>query len=67
MMVRSLKSPAGRQPDHFEIAMIADANDFFRVGAIPKRVTSASSVSKKLDPGEFASDLNDSFFLPGAG
>ena len=32
-MVRNLKSPARHQPDHFEIAMISDANDLFRVVA----------------------------------
>jgi len=30
-MVRNLKSPARHQPDHFEIAMISDANELFRV------------------------------------
>ena len=31
MMARNLKSPARHQPDHFEVAMISDANDLFRV------------------------------------
>ncbi len=47
MMVRSLKSPAGRQPDHFEIAMIADANDLFRVGAIPEGARRLPASQKK--------------------
>ena len=31
MIVRNLKSPARHQPDRFEIAMISDASDLFRV------------------------------------
>ena len=43
MMVRNLKSPARRQPDDFEIAMISDAKDLFRGASIWMAVMLASS------------------------
>jgi hypothetical protein len=53
MMVRNLTSPARHQPDHFEIAMISDANELFQGSSIWMAVTSASSVLKRIDPGGF--------------
>jgi hypothetical protein len=48
-MVRSLKRPRGDSPITSKIAMIADANELFRVLVDLDGITSASSVSKKND------------------
>jgi hypothetical protein len=67
MMVRNLKSPLRRQPDHFEIAMISDANDLFRVVVDLDGGHVGFQRFEKIDPEEFSSNVNGSIFLPGAG
>jgi hypothetical protein len=65
------KSEVGRgaSADHFEVAMISDANESFRVVVdLGMAVTAASSGFEKNRSWGFclASDLNGAIFLPGA-
>jgi hypothetical protein len=60
MMIRNLKSAAGHQPDHFEVAMISDVNELFRV-VVDLAWSSTWDGGhigfqriEKIDPGDFA-------------